>query len=367
MNPENNLGTLLSTSCVSRDIFSRYLGYNHINKNEYPECQDAEKFCISYLKDLWNGKDIVGTATSGSSEACNIALLSAIEWARSLDKSLTIFIDSGAHSVWSKLSKIYNLKTPIYVYETPDQIVPLCIRDNINCVFIVCTVGTTVLGSITNPSDIDSKLFKESKISLFVHVDAAVGGFVLPFINYEGVWDFRCDSVKSINTSGHKYGGVYPGLGWLLIKKGFEAASLYEEFDYLNGEGSNYGFNFSRSSAHIMAQEHILKSDILKSQINMLLSAKRYFEDYIRSTKELELVEVNDFIPTIKFKIIGATDKYSKRVSENLLKYFKVSIPYCTESNVSCFKIVCRIDTATYKQKIIDSINKLIQTYYIND
>ena len=49
-----------------------------------------------------------------------------------------------------------------------------------------------------------------------IHVDGASGAFVAPFVDPKLEWDFRLPRVASINTSGHKYGLVYPGVGWVV-------------------------------------------------------------------------------------------------------------------------------------------------------
>ncbi len=92
-----------------------------------------------------------------------------------------------------------------------------------------------------------------------VHVDAASGGFVAPFLTPELLWDFRLPRVRSINVSGHKYGLVYPGVGWVLWRESADLPSdLIFEVDYLGGSHANFGLNFSRGAAQIVAQYYNL-------------------------------------------------------------------------------------------------------------
>jgi glutamate decarboxylase len=88
-----------------------------------------------------------------------------------------------------------------------------------------------------------------------LHVDAASGGFVAPFLTPELLWDFRLDRVHSINVSGHKYGLVYPGVGWVLWRESSDLPKeLIFEVDYLGGSHANFGLNFSRGASQIVAQ-----------------------------------------------------------------------------------------------------------------
>ena len=83
-----------------------------------------------------------------------------------------------------------------------------------------------------------------------IHVDAASGGFVAPFLQPDLPWDFRVPRVASINSSGHKYGLVYPGVGWVIWR---DAEALPEDLvfkvNYLGGEMPTFALNFSRSGA----------------------------------------------------------------------------------------------------------------------
>jgi glutamate decarboxylase len=92
-----------------------------------------------------------------------------------------------------------------------------------------------------------------------LHVDAASGGFVAPFLTPELLWDFRLPRVRSINVSGHKYGLVYPGVGWVIWRESADLPTeLIFEVDYLGGSHANFGLNFSRGAAQIVAQYYNL-------------------------------------------------------------------------------------------------------------
>ena len=84
-----------------------------------------------------------------------------------------------------------------------------------------------------------------------IHVDAASGGFVAPFIYPEIEWDFRLKWVKSINASGHKYGLVYPGIGWVIWRSKEELPEeLIFHINYLGADQPTFTLNFSKGIHH---------------------------------------------------------------------------------------------------------------------
>ena len=88
-----------------------------------------------------------------------------------------------------------------------------------------------------------------------IHVDAASGGMIAPFLQPDNVWDFRLERVASINTSGHKYGLVYPGLGWVVWRDCQSLPdSLIFKVSYLGGTMPTFALNFSRPGAQILLQ-----------------------------------------------------------------------------------------------------------------
>jgi len=127
-----------------------------------------------------------------------------------------------------------------------------------NTVGVVGILGSTLDGSYEPITDIAGALddlHHRGGPDVPIHVDAASGGFVAPFLDPDLVWDFRLPRVASINTSGHKYGLVYPGIGWVVWR---DSAALPEELvfsvNYLGGNQETFSLNFSRSGAPVIAQ-----------------------------------------------------------------------------------------------------------------
>jgi len=131
-----------------------------------------------------------------------------------------------------------------------------------NTIGVVAILGSTFDGSYEPIAEICAALDElagSGGPDIPVHVDAASGGFVAPFLDPDLVWDFRLPRVASINSSGHKYGLVYPGVGWALWR---DHAALPEElvFDvnYLGGHMPTFALNFSRPGAEVVAQYYNL-------------------------------------------------------------------------------------------------------------
>jgi len=129
---------------------------------------------------------------------------------------------------------------------------------NENTIGVVAIMGSTMDGSYEPVQEIAhalDDLHAEQGVDVPIHVDGASGGFVAPFLQPDLVWDFQVPRVASINASGHKYGLVYPGVGWVVWR---DSAALPEDLifrvNYLGGEMPTLALNFSRPGAQVAAQ-----------------------------------------------------------------------------------------------------------------
>jgi glutamate decarboxylase len=141
---------------------------------------------------------------------------------------------------------------------SPDEAVQRCDENTIGVVGIL---GSTFDGSYEPIAELAAaldELQQRTGIDIPVHVDGASGAMVAPFLDPNLVWDFRLPRVASINTSGHKYGLVYPGVGWAIWR---DRAALPEELvfrvNYLGGEMPTFALNFSRPGAQVAAQYYM--------------------------------------------------------------------------------------------------------------
>ena len=263
--PSMNLASFVTTwmEPEAEILIHEAISTNHIDHEEYPLADRIEEICVRMLADLWHAPDIhdaVGVATIGSSEAIMLGLLAhKFSWRKrredaglSADKPNVVF-GAETHVVWDKFARYFDVemrKIPMradhYVLHPDD------VAENIdeNTIAVGAVLGTTFIGEndpIEEINDLLVKVKKEKGWDIPLHVDGASGGFIAPFSNPDELWDFRLEQVASINASGHKYGLVYPGVGWLVFR---DRTKLPEELvfnvNYLGGAQPTFTFNFSR-------------------------------------------------------------------------------------------------------------------------
>lgn len=214
----------------AEDLMVEAFSKNFIDYEEYPQSADIQNRCVSMIAHLFNIPGdpetvAMGTSTIGSSEAIMLGTLAMKKrWqnrrkAEGKDYSKpNIVMNSAVQVCWEKAARYFDVEEK-YVYCTNDRYVidpeeAVSLVDE-NTIGICAILGTTYSGEYEDVKAINDLLVKK-KIDCPIHVDAASGGFVAPFVNPNLVWDFRLEKVVSINVSGHKYGLVYPGVGWVV-------------------------------------------------------------------------------------------------------------------------------------------------------
>lgn len=272
-NPALNLASFVTTwmEPEAQKLIDENLHKNFIDHDEYPQTEKIQTRCVNMLARLFHSPQeacSMGTATVGSSEAIMLALLSH-KWAwkkkretagLSADRPNLIF-GAHAHVCWEKFAKYFDVEmrlVPIEENQTTlrsDKVAEL-IDERTICVGAI--LGSTYTGDVDPIGELNSLLMtikREKGWDIPLHIDGASGGFILPFTEPKFVWDFRLEQVKSINVSGHKYGLVYPGIGWVLWKEKEDfPEELVYKVDYLGGWMPTYTLNFSRGSSGIIAQ-----------------------------------------------------------------------------------------------------------------
>ncbi|WEH16123.1 glutamate decarboxylase [Streptomyces sp. VNUA24] len=245
---------------------------NMIDKDEYPRTAELERRCVSMLADLWNAPDpnaAVGCSTTGSSEACMLAGMALKRrWAKrnadrypSADARPNLVMGVNVQVCWEKFCNFWEVEARQVPMEgdrfhlDPAAAAALCDENTIG---VVGVLGSTFDGSyepIAELCAVLDDLRDRTGLDVPVHVDGASGAMVAPFLDEELVWDFRLPRVASINTSGHKYGLVYPGVGWALWRSAEELPEeLVFRVNYLGGDMPTFALNFSRPGAQVVAQ-----------------------------------------------------------------------------------------------------------------
>jgi glutamate decarboxylase len=270
-NARTNLATFVTTwmEPQARVLMAECADKNMIDKDEYPQTAELESRCIRILGDLWNAPgEPVGCSAIGSSEACmlgGLALKRRWETRTGSSGKPNLVMGANVQVVWEKFCNYFEVETRMVPMEgerfhlDAETAVAQCDENTIG---VVSILGSTFDGSYEPVAEIAAALDdlqKEKGHDVPIHVDAASGGFVAPFLDQKLEWDFRLKRVASINASGHKYGLVYPGIGWVLWR---DKEALPEELvfkvDYLGGDMPTFTLNFSRPGSQVAAQYYNL-------------------------------------------------------------------------------------------------------------
>jgi glutamate decarboxylase len=272
-NARLNLATFVTTwmEPQAEKLMAECFDKNMIDKDEYPQTAELEMRCVNMLSRLWNSPDTdsaTGCSTTGSSEAAMLGGLALkLRWQQrrradgeSADRP-NMVMGINVQICWEKICNYFEVE-PRYVpmegnrfHLSGEEAVKLCDENTIG---VVAVLGSTFDGSyepVAEISDALDKLQERTGLDVPIHVDGASGGMIAPFLDPDLLWDFRLPRVASINTSGHKYGRVYPGVGWAIWR---EPDALPEDLvfrvNYLGGDMPTFALNFSRPGAQIVAQ-----------------------------------------------------------------------------------------------------------------
>lgn len=382
---KKNLATFCQTSMDNEAIklISSTLGINAIDKTEYPKTTEIENRILKIIEKLWHGKNTLGLSTIGSSEAAMLAGISLKKrWEKTNKRSKKVkpnlIISSGYQLCWEKFSKYFDvdlIEIPI-TKECPTLNIKKAINSiNKGTIGIVAILGHTYTGKFDDVKGLDNSLTKYNKKNnkeVRIHVDAASGGFFTPFVNKDLVWDFKLKNVSSINASGHKYGLVYPGIGFMLLKnKTYLQNELKFNVTYLGGKLSTFSFNFSKSAAHLIAQYYIFTSLGMSGFKKVHLKTLNYAKKVYTFLKTLDLFDFinipsKDNLPVICYSLNKKKKWNLYHLSDELEKFnFQVPTYYLPKNlkNIVVQRIVIRADfnLILYKE-LMSSFTKSIRT-----
>lgn len=376
--PTLNLASFVTTwmEPQAETLIHETLNKNHIDHEEYPAASLVEEACVHMLGALFHAPDsaeVVGVATIGSSEAIMLGLL-AHKWtwrarreAAGQDTSRpNVVFGAETHVVWDKFAKYFDVemrKIPM----KPDRFV-LAAEDvapflDENTIAVGAVLGTTHIGEADPISELNDLLVKvkaDKGWDIPLHVDGASGGFIAPFAHPDFLFDFRLEQVWSINASGHKYGLVYPGIGWLIFR---DRSKLPEELvfnvNYLGGAQPTYTFNFSRGSSMVQAQAYNflrLGRRGYTEVVDAMMANARYLNEQLEGSGKFELLNPGLAEPVVTFKIKGdpGFDVYqlSDRLRENGWIVPAYSLPPDAQ-DVHLMRVVVRIDLS---RRLIDML-----------
>ena len=332
-NARMNLATFVSTwmEPQAEKLMAECLDKNMIDKDEYPQTAELELRCVNILSRLWNAPDAgdaVGCSTTGSSEAAmlgGLALKRLWQQRRKAEGTSTetpnLVMGINVQVCWEKFANYWDVEMRLVPMEgdrfhlSAEEAVKLCDENTIG---VVAILGSTFDGSYEPVAEICAALDdlqERTGLDIPVHVDGASGAFIAPFADPDLVWDFRLPRVASINASGHKYGLVYPGVGWIVWR---DAKALPEDLifwvNYLGDNMPTFALNFSRPGAQVVAQYYnFLRlgfDGYRKVQLYSRAVATR-LADRIAAIGPFELITRGDELPVFAFKLKDEITNYT--------------------------------------------------------
>ncbi|NYD67680.1 glutamate decarboxylase [Agromyces atrinae] len=318
-NSRLNLATFVSTwmDDEAKKLYLEAADKNMIDKDEYPATAAIEDRCWRILADLWNVPDVsdtIGTSTIGSSEACMLGGLALKrlwqEKRRAEGKSTekpNLIMSAAVQVVWEKFCNYWDIEAR-YVPVSPDHIIldGYNLEDYVdeNTIGVVAILGQTFTGLYDDAVAISKKLDEiqeKTGLDVKIHIDGASGAMVAPFCQPDLVWDFQLDRVNSISTSGHKYGLVYPGVGWVVWRNtAVLPESMIFHVSYLGGDMPTLALNFSRPGAQVLLQYYQflrLGFEGYREVQQNSIDVATYLSSEIAKIGPFELVSKGDTIP----------------------------------------------------------------------
>ncbi|QPG68179.1 MULTISPECIES: glutamate decarboxylase [Mycobacteriaceae] len=341
-----NLATFVTTwmDPEAEKLMAETFDKNMIDKDEYPATAAIESRCVSMVADLFHAEDLrdddpasaCGVSTIGSSEAVMLAGL-ALKW-RWREKvgdwngrTPNLVMGANVQVVWEKFCRYFDVE-PRYLpmaedryVITPEQVLANVDEDTIGVVGILGTTFTGELEPIAEICAALDQLAQEKGLDIPVHVDAASGGFVVPFLHPDLHWDFRLPRVVSINVSGHKYGLTYPGIGFVVWRsKEHLPEDLVFRVNYLGGDMPTFTLNFSRPGNQVVGQYYnfLRLGRAGYTQIMRCLSdTARWIGDELRGSEHFEVITDGSAIPVIACRLKGKRPYTEFDVSHALRAY----------------------------------------------
>ncbi len=325
-NARQNLATFCQTYMEPEvtALMAETLAVNAIDKSEYPKMTEIENRCVNIIADLWHAQEgaAMGTSTVGSSEACMLGgMAMKFRWRKLAEqagidvgaKKPNLVISSGYQICWEKFCVYWDIEMRLVPLDEHHMSLNMdTVMDYVDdyTIGIIGILGITYTGKFDDIAALDALVEKHNntaKVPIGIHVDGASGGLFVPFVHPDLAWDFRLKNVHSINASGHKYGLVYPGIGWILWR---EAQYLPKELifyvNYLGGEQPTMAINFSRSGSQIIGQYYIFLRygmDGLKLVQGHTRDVALHLTKAVVDTGLFEIYNDGDNVPVICYKL----------------------------------------------------------------
>ncbi|MFF3839253.1 glutamate decarboxylase [Streptomyces sp. NPDC001930] len=358
---------------------------NMIDKDEYPRTAELERRCVAMLAQLWHAPDpatAVGCSTTGSSEACMLAGMALKRrWAkRNADRypgsaRPNLVMGVNVQVCWDKFCNFWEVEPRLVPMEgdrfhlDAETAAALCDENTIG---VVAVLGSTFDGSYEPVAEICAALDalqERTGLDIPVHVDGASGAMIAPFLDEDLVWDFRLPRVSSINTSGHKYGLVYPGVGWALWRSPDELPEdLVFRVNYLGGDMPTFALNFSRPGAQVVAQYYTflrLGREGYRAVQQTSRDIARGLAERIEAMGDFRLLTRGNQLPVFAFTTTPDVTSFdvfdvSRRLREQGWLVPAYTFP-ANREDLSVLRVVCRNGfSADLAELFIEDLNRLL-------
>ncbi len=388
-NPALNLASFVTTWMEPQieRLMSETLNKNYIDQDEYPQTTEIQNRCVNMLAHLFNAHErytCVGTGTVGSSEAIHLAGL-ALKWnwrkrrtaAGEPSDKPNIVMGENVQVCWEKFARYFEVEPRSvkltenrYVIGVPEA---MELVDE-NTIAVVGILGSTYTGEYEPIEQLNNALMDlndKTGWEVPIHVDAASGGFVAPFTSPKLKWDFRLPLVKSINVSGHKYGLVYPGVGWVIWR---DESELPEELifhvNYLGGDQPTFNLNFSRGANQIIAQYYNflnLGREGYERVMNSLQKRAQVLTKRLEESGRFETLSKLGHLPVVAFTLRDNSRYTVFDISDKLRERGWIVPAYTlapNAENISVLRVVVREDfTEDMSDMLINDIERAIENF----
>ncbi|ESR54601.1 hypothetical protein CICLE_v10019831mg [Citrus x clementina] len=388
-NPRLNLASFVTTwmepECDKLVMAS--INKNYVDMDEYPVTTELQNRCVNMIAHLFNtpvadDKTAVGVGTVGSSEAIMLAGLAfkrkwqqkRKEQGKPYDKP-NIVTGANVQVCWEKFARYFEVELKEvkleegYYVMNPVKAVEL-VDENTICVAAI--LGSTLTGEFEDVKllhDLLTKKNEETGWDTPIHVDAASGGFIAPFLYPDLEWDFRLPLVKSINVSGHKYGLVYAGVGWVVWRtKDDLPDELVFHINYLGSDQPTFTLNFSKGSSQIIAQYYQfirLGFEGYKNIMENCMGNARALREGLEKTGRFEILSKDVGVPLVAFSLKDSSAHTVFEISEGLRKFGWIVPAYtmpANAENVAVLRVVVREDfSRSLVERLISHIEEVLK------
>ena len=367
-NARMNVATFVTTwmEPQAEKLMTECFDKNMIDKDEYPQTAELETRCVNILSNLWNAPaagEATGCSTTGSSEAAMLGGLALKRrWhkrrraeGKPTDKP-NLVMGINVQVCWEKLANYWDVEMRLVPMEgdrfhlSAEEAVKLCDENTIG---VIAILGSTFDGSyepVKEICDALDDLQEQTGLDVPVHVDGASGAMIAPFVDPDLEWDFRLPRVASINTSGHKYGLVYPGVGWVVWR---DADALPDDLifwvNYLGDNMPTFALNFSRPGAQVVAQYY----NFLRLGFEGYQRVQGYARDVamrlasqIGELGPFELLTQGDELPVFAFTLKEDVDNFTVFDVSNAMRERGWQVPAYTfpknRTDLAALRVVVR-------------------------